>query len=208
MWNKEDWVAYVLDLPMIAEPGTVFEYCNSASFLLSAIIQETSGTDTLAYAQVNLFSPLGITEVEWQTNPQGIYTGWGGMRLEPRDMAKIGYLYLQNGVWEGEQIVHAAWVAASTAKYIDATLQDGYGYQWWLTDEGLYMALGYAGQFIFVVPELDLVAVFVSDLPEEEFYTPQQLMESYIIQAVDYGSGFEIIPPLFILHLNPMVGGA
>ena len=97
--------------------------------------------------------------------------------MQPVDMAKIGYLYLRQGQWEDKQLVPAAWVEASTRKHISATLQDGYGYQWWVTDDGIYMALGYAGQFIFVVPEVDLVVVFVSNLDEKDFYTPQKLLE-------------------------------
>jgi CubicO group peptidase (beta-lactamase class C family) len=98
-------------------------------------------------------------------------------------MAKIGYLYLNEGWWDGEQIVSTDWVAASTRKHIAATLQDGYGYQWWVTDSGVYMALGYAGQFIFVVPEKALVVAVTSDLEERDFYVPQQLLDNFVIPA-------------------------
>jgi CubicO group peptidase (beta-lactamase class C family) len=178
-----DWVQFVLDLPMEHAPGTHFEYCNGASFLLSAIVQEATGMTAREFADEHLFGPLGITDVEWPTNPDGINIGWGELHLRPHDIAKIGYLYLNEGHWDGEQIVPAEWVAASTRSHIDATLQDGYGYQWWIDDDGFYMALGYAGQFIYVVPELDMVVVFTSDLPEDEFYTPQTLLEEAIIPA-------------------------
>ncbi len=135
------------------------------------------------FADQHLFGPLGVTDVTWPKNPQGINIGWGELRMRPQDMAKIGYLYLNNGVWEGEQVVPAEWVAASTAEYISATLEDGYGYQWWVSDSGYYLALGYAGQFIFVMPEKDLVVVFTSDLEERDFYTPQNLLDEYIIPA-------------------------
>ena len=102
----------------------------------------------------------------------------------PHDMAKIGLLYLNHGVWDGAQIVPKEWVHRSTTKHIDATLQDGYGYQWWVDTPDVYMALGYAGQFIFVVPEYDLVAVFLSDLSEADFYTPQRLLDDFILPAV------------------------
>lgn len=184
MIESDDWVQYVLDLPMAEPPGTYFEYCNGGSFLLSAIIQETTGMTAEAYARENLFSPLGISEIEWPSNPQGISIGWGSLSMLPHDMAKIGLLYLNEGVWDGEQIVPQEWVRASTTKYIDATLQDGYGYQWWVDSPDVYMALGYAGQFIFVAPELDLVVVFTSDLPEAEFYTPQNLLNKFIIPAI------------------------
>ena len=102
----------------------------------------------------------------------------------PHDMLKIGYLYLNQGLWEGEQIVPAKWVAASTRKHMDGTLQDGYGYQWWIVDRDLYMALGYSGQYIVVAPEKRLVVVFTSALPEREFYLPHRFLNDYILPAV------------------------
>ena len=184
MRQTDDWVQFMLDLPMTEPPGTRFEYCNGASFLLSAIIQETTGMSASAFAEAHLFGPLGISDVEWPSNSQGITIGWGELRMRPHDMAKIGYLYLNKGQWDGEQIIPAAWVAASTRKHISATLQDGYGYQWWIADDGLYyMALGYAGQFIFVVPEHELVVAFTSDLSENDFYVPQTLLNDFVIPA-------------------------
>jgi CubicO group peptidase (beta-lactamase class C family) len=183
MRRSGDWVGFMLDLPMVEKPGTRFEYCNGGSFLLSAIVQETTGMSSRAFAEKRLFGPLGISDVVWPSNPQGISIGWGEMRMRPHDMAKIGYLYLKDGEWAGEQIVPADWVAAATRKHIDATLQDGYGYQWWVTDGGIYMALGYSGQYIVVVPEKDIVVVFTSQLAERDFYTPQRLLEGFIIPA-------------------------
>jgi len=184
MRQSQDWVNFVLDLPMVTSPGDQFEYCNGCSFLLSAIIQETTGMSTLDFARKYLFDPIGISEVTWPANMQGVNIGWGEMYLQPLDMAKFGYLYLKNGVWNGVQIIPPDWVALSTKKIVDGTLEDGYGYQWWVDDSGYYMALGYAGQFIFVIPEKELVVVFTSDLPESQFYTPQQLLETYIFPAV------------------------
>jgi len=184
MRRSEDWVQHMLDLPMAEEPGTYFEYCNGGSFLLSAILQEATGQTALAYAQEHLFGPLGISDVNWPANPQGISIGWGEMRMRPHDMLKIGYLYLNEGRWGNEQVVPAEWVAASTRKHMDGTLQGGYGYQWWVAGEGVYMALGYSGQYILVAPELDMVVVFTSELEEREFYVPQQLFEGYIRPAV------------------------
>lgn len=184
MLESDDWVQYVLDLPMAEPPGTHFEYCNGGSFLLSAIIQETTGMSAETYAMENLFEPLGISDIDWPSNPEGISIGWGNLSMLPLDMAKIGLLYLEGGVWDGVQIVPQEWVSESTRKHIDATLQDGYGFQWWIDSPELYMALGYAGQFIFVAPELDLVVVFTSDLSEDEFYTPQRLLDTFILPAV------------------------
>jgi CubicO group peptidase (beta-lactamase class C family) len=105
------------------------------------------------------------------------------LQMRPHDMAKFGYLFLNEGVWDGEQVLPAKWVEESTRKHIDATLEDGYGYQWWVFNPDVFLALGYGGQFIFIVPDKDLVAVFVSDLPEQQFYLPQDLLFEYIIPA-------------------------
>lgn len=198
MERSSDWVQFVLDLPMVDDPGTRFEYCNGASLLLSAILQEATGTNALEFAQEHLFGPLGITEVEWPTTPRGISTGWGGLRMHPRDMAKFGLLYLQGGRWEGEQVVSSEWVETSARKRIPATLQDGYGYQWWIAENGVYMALGYAGQFIFVVPSQDMVVVAVSDLDEQDFYVPQILLGEYIIPATKSSSPLPPNPAGFL----------
>jgi len=183
MRRSEDWVQYMLDLPMAEEPGAWFEYCNGGSFLLSAILQEMTGKTAFEYAQERLFGPLGIADVTWPASPQGISIGWSDMRMRPHDMLKIGYLYLNQGRWAGGQVVPAGWVAASTRKHIDGTLQEGYGYQWWVADGGVYMALGYGGQYILVAPELDMVVVFTSELAERDFYLPQRLFEAYIRPA-------------------------
>ena len=184
MRASEDWVQFVLDLPMAEEPGIRFEYCNSASFLLSAIIQETTGTSAAAFAEKHLFGPLGISDVVWPSNPQGINIGWGELRMRPHDMARIGYLYLNAGQWDGKQVVPAGWVEASTRKHVSArTLQNGYGYQWWIHPSGMYMALGYAGQYIVVVPQKDMVVVFTSDLSERQFFVPQELLDDFILPA-------------------------
>jgi len=185
MRDSEDWVRFVLDLPMVEEPGSRFEYCNGASYLLSAIIQNTTGMTALEYAQERLFSPLGITDVEWPSSTEGITMGYRELRLRPHDMAKIGYLYLNGGQWDGEQVVPAAWAEASTQEQISArTLQDGYGYQWWVDASGIYLALGYGGQFIFVAPEQDLVVVTTGMMIGESFGTPERLLKNFIIPAI------------------------
>jgi CubicO group peptidase (beta-lactamase class C family) len=183
MKDSNDWAQYVLDLPMVEVPGEKFEYCNGVSYLLSVIIQQSTNMKTLEFASKNLFGPLGITDVGWRTSPQGIDIGWGEMWLKAHDMAKIGWLYLNKGRWENKQIVPTAWVKQSTRGHIDATLFDQYGYQWWIDSAGFYMAVGYKGQFIFVVPDKNMVAVFTSDLPGADFPIPRYLLTEYIIPA-------------------------
>lgn len=185
MIQTDDWVRFMLDLPMAVPPGTRLEYCNGASFLLSAIIQETTGMTAFAFAEANLFTPLGISDVEWPSSPRGITIGYSELRMLPHDMAKIGFLYLNKGRWNGEQIIPAAWVGVSTDKHISAPYIGGYGYQWWTEDNGVYSAQGFAGQLIFVAPEHELVVVFSSNLSETDFRIPKMLVYYFIIPAVE-----------------------
>jgi len=144
MQKSGDWAQYIIDLPMAEAPGEKFEYCNGVSYLLSVIIQKTTHMKTLAFARKYLFGPLGIADVKWRSSPQGIEIGWGEMWLKPHDMAKISWLYLNRGQWDGNHIVPAAWVEASTRGHISSTLFPRYGYQWWI-DASYYMAVGYKG---------------------------------------------------------------
>ncbi len=184
MRASPDWIQYVLDLPMANAPGAKFDYSNCSSFLLSAILQETTGKNAFAFAREHLFGPLGIQEIAWPSNPQGITLGWGGIRMKPLDMAKFGFLYLNKGVWEGKQVVSSSWVETSTQEKIKArTLSDGYGYQWWVNEDGYYMALGYSGQYIVVLPQQNMIVVFTSALPSLSFFFPHLLLRNYILPA-------------------------
>jgi len=183
MRNSSDWAQYVLDLPMAESPGEKFEYCNGASYLLSVIIQNTTKMKTLDFARKHLFEPLGINDVEWKRSPQGIDAGYGEMWLKPHDMAKIGWLYLNKGRWGNMQIVSSEWVEVSTRGHIDATLFDHYGYQWWVDSSGYYMAVGFKGQRIFVVPEKNIVVVFTGDQTGGQGLILKNLLDFYIIPA-------------------------
>jgi CubicO group peptidase (beta-lactamase class C family) len=184
MRMSADWIQFMIDLPMVEVPGAHFEYCNGSSFLLSAILQQQTGMNALKFADKHLFGPLGISDIWWPSNPQGITIGWSKIRMQPRDMAKVGYLYLNNGLWDGKQIISSRWIKASTRKHIDATLLPGYGYQWWIVSPGIYTAVGRKGQFIMVASEKNIVAVFTSRLDPEDFYTPLILWAAYIMPAV------------------------
>lgn len=162
MEDSPDWVQFVLDLPMAEEPGIRFVYCSSNSHLLSGIINETTGINELAYANKTLFKPLGISNIIWPSDPQGNNRGWGDLHLTPHDMAKLGYLYLNNGKWDGKQIVPAEWVSESTREQVSLGEDEGYGYQWWVPDDDLperYDARGRGTQLITVVPEENLIIV-------------------------------------------------
>jgi CubicO group peptidase (beta-lactamase class C family) len=181
MMSSWDWVQFVLDRPMAAAPGTTFNYSSGGSHLLSAIVEEATGMRTIAFARAYLFEPLGISPGSWMSDPQGIAFGAGGVRLTPRDMAKLGQLYLQGGVWSGKQIVPAEWVEASVARQVRAHgAASYYGYQWWVRGSGIYAAHGYQGQRIFVIPDREMVVVFTADLPGN---VPSVLLSSFIIPA-------------------------
>jgi hypothetical protein len=183
MRSSNDWTRHVLDLPMEYTPGTRFEYCNGTSYLLSAIIQNTTGMRTLAFAEQFLFHPLGITDIDWATSPQGVDIGYSELWLKPADMARFGLLYLNNGRWHEKQIVPAAWVTESTRGQIDAEPGDQYGYQWWVDSSGYYAAAGHNGQFIFVVPDKNMVVVFTGELHGSNFLVPQRMLDEYILPA-------------------------
>ena len=168
---------------MAFEPGSRFEYTNGVSHLLSAIVTDATGMSSLEYARRELFQPLGITDVDWPTDVLGHNWGYANLRLTPHDMAKIGLLFLHEGQWENSQIVSTDWVGEATRRHQTGTMVDGYGYQWWVDDSGYYMALGYMGQFIFVVPGRDIVAVTTGS-SEETFNLNLSLIETYILAAV------------------------
>jgi CubicO group peptidase (beta-lactamase class C family) len=177
-----DWISFVLDSPMVAEPGRRFTYSSGNSHILAAIIQRSSGKDLYDFARASLFGPLGISDLRWERDPEGLPIGGWGLRLSPRDMAKLGYLYLHEGLWEGKQVVPAAWVRESTRPHIKADGGWGYGYQWWVDPAvPFFAARGRYGQAIFVVPSLDLVVVFTAHI--QPIDPEQELLESYIIPA-------------------------
>jgi CubicO group peptidase (beta-lactamase class C family) len=170
-------------------PGSLFFYDSGLPHLLSAIIQNGSGMTLQNYTEQEFFKPLGITGITWDSDPRGISTGATGLIFRPRDMAKIGYLYLHHGAWNGEQLLPKDWVDTSTTLHIETeglmntAEDDGYGYLWWIDSFGGYSAHGYGGQYIFVLPELDMVVVFTAGLPDSLFPAPKQLVQSYLIPA-------------------------
>ena len=123
MRHSQDWIQYVLDRPIVQPPGLKFQYNDLNADLLSAIITRISGDSALDYAQKHLFGPLGIADVVWNSDPHGNTDGGDGLYLQPRDIAKIGYLYLRNGIWDGNQIVRADWIDKVAYASIDAHMR-------------------------------------------------------------------------------------
>jgi len=160
MMESKDWVRFMLDLPMAEEPGRKFVYCSGGMHLISGVVSKATGMSAFDFARRWLFEPLGIHEAVWPADPQGVNHGWGDLHLHPRDMAKIGYLYLNHGMWDGKQIVSANWIADSTRMHAQTGSDSDYGYGWWVRPKDkLYEAVGRGGQRITVLPELKLVAV-------------------------------------------------
>ena len=165
-----DWVKFAVQLPQENNPGDIFNYNSSTSHLLSVILSKSTETSTLDFAKKYLFEPLGIQSAYWHQDPQGYYIGGFGLGLSARDLAKFGFLYLNNGYWNGQSIVSESWVKESTGQQIQSLSHPiygkfGYGYQWWVKkvdDCNSFRAWGRRGQFIAVVPKLDLVIVVTS----------------------------------------------
>jgi CubicO group peptidase (beta-lactamase class C family) len=183
LYGSRDWVKFVLDEPMRSPPGSEFNYCSGCSHLLSAILRQSTGMNPRDFARRELFEPLGITGAAWDTDAAGIPIGGWGLKLTPREMAKLGYLYLNGGEWDGRQILSSQWVETATREHTATDGELGYGYQWWIDPErGAYAALGRYGQTIFVVPDLDLIVVTTAALDGND--PVFDLIDQYIIPAV------------------------
>jgi CubicO group peptidase (beta-lactamase class C family) len=171
-----DWTKYILDRPMVGDPGTVWAYNSGAAILVGSAIREITGESPDAFARHALFAPLGIMGERWFRSPyDGLPHTGGGLYLRPLDLARIGYLVLRHGAWNGLQVVPRAWIDSSTRAvsqgapvYFDQ-FGSGYGWFWWTfptqrggTGEGVIAASGSGGQWLFVVPSLDLVVAIVA----------------------------------------------
>jgi len=162
-----DWVRYAITRPLVAEPGGARLYSTGNSHLLSAVLTQATGRSTWEYTREKIGEPLGIRLPRWPTDPQGIFFGGNEMRMTPRDMFRFGELYRNGGRHNGRQVVPEEWVRRSWSSLAVARISgDGYGYGWFVTragDHPVYYAWGYGGQFIFVVPDLELTVVTTSD---------------------------------------------
>ena len=163
MRRTDDWPAFALALPMRAAPGTQYAYCSCNNHLLSAILSARTGGSALAFARTHLFDPLGITTASWPADYHGRTHGWGDLHLFPHDLAKIGELYRNGGVWKGRRILSESWVRQSTQPHVRVRDGVGYGYSWWINtarEPAIYEAVGRGGQRVAVVPDKELVIVF------------------------------------------------
>jgi CubicO group peptidase (beta-lactamase class C family) len=161
MRANSNWIKFAVDRKSVFEPGNKFIYDSPGMHILSAILQNSTGKTSFEFAKEYLFEPLGIKEAIWASDGQGYTFGWGDLYLHPRDAAKIGYLWLNNGNWENKQIVPAKWVKESVKIQMKTGRGDYYGNGWWISPEnnGNFIASGRGGQFIRVFPSMNLIAV-------------------------------------------------
>ncbi len=160
--DGDDWVAATLALPLVHNPGSAFNYSTPVSHVFSAVLTRATGMSTCAFAYKYLFDPIGITLESWPKDPQGIHVGGNSIYITPREMARFGLLFLNNGQWDGQQVVPAEWVKTSLAPKRRAY----YGFYWWIDRLGkyrVYQAIGYGGQWICLIPDLDLMVVSTAD---------------------------------------------
>jgi CubicO group peptidase (beta-lactamase class C family) len=196
-----DWIAaddqlmYVLNKSLIYTPGERFDYSDGAAHLASVVLSQAVGTSAHEFAREHLFDPLGVGRTEWWVDNQGYNFGGVGLGIRSRDMVKFGRLYLDGGTSNGRRIISSEWVDASTRPQIPTDPDDPdsseYGYFWWIDGcsvHSCYRASGYSGQLIFVVPDLDLVAVVTSDWSGDRNRAIANWYNAYVLIA------YEVLP--------------
>ncbi len=197
MFNSSDPIGYALSRDLHSAPGTIFEYCNANTNILGEIVRRVSGVRLDQFSRSHLFDPLGVEDLEWQMMPNQVVFASGDLRLRPRDMAKVGQLFLRMGHWEGEDVVSEEWVGTATSRHVNLDprfyVGDGYGYGWWHWDlysggkvHRTYQASGWGGQWIVVIPEYDMVVVSTGgNYYQAEPMPIQKILTEYIFPAVD-----------------------
>ncbi|MDX1385300.1 MAG: serine hydrolase, partial [Thermoanaerobaculia bacterium] len=193
---QPDWMRLALDAPMVADPGARLAYGSANPMLLGGVLESAVGEPLERFAKRALLGPLGIDSYRWALDPTGsIYLG-GGMYLRPRDMLKLGQLVLAGGRWDGRRLLSESWIRAATASYGPLTNvrdRNEYGYLWWhhdyrVGDRSIHAieARGNGGQYVFVVPELELVAAITSGnyRNRDLLHQPEEILERFILPAV------------------------
>jgi len=196
MVRSDDPIRYVIERPVVSPPGATFTYNSGLSIVLGQVIFKVSGLRADKFAERHLFEPLGITDFYWVKYPDDIVQTGGGLYLRPRDMAKLGQLFLDGGRRNGKQIVSEPWVKESTGCRVDgakieaAAKSSGYGYQWWLgsfrvgdRDVPSYSARGRGGQFIIVLPDQQMVVVFTSPPDNPLMFQPLDIINRDVLPA-------------------------
>ena len=177
--KEKNWINSILNLPVNVKNFGQFQYSSAVSHLLSVIIAKSSNTSTKEFAMKYLFKPIGISKnIQWMKDPQGINIGGYGLKLKPRDLAKFGFLYLNQGIWKDKQIIPKEWIVESLQNY-----GEGYGYHVWITKIGdfdAFMAAGYGGQYLTCIPKLDLMIVITSKSDIRRWRNPRYIIDKFI----------------------------
>ncbi|MEM7282315.1 MAG: serine hydrolase [Pseudomonadota bacterium] len=204
MYIIEDWVGFVLDLPVKgyapwetkpweSEYGRSFSYCTAGTFLLGAIVEQATNRTLAEFADEVLHEPLGITAPEWPVSPLGVHQGGGGTRYRTRDLAKIGEMVRNSGRWQGRRILPKDWIEESTKAHVQARDGVDYGYQWWRFsfaesgDDVWHWAMsGNGGNYVLVYPQAKLVTVITSRAFGRPYMhsQSQRLYNDYILKAL------------------------
>jgi CubicO group peptidase (beta-lactamase class C family) len=198
MFYSDDPLAYVLWCPLLYQPGTQFLYNSGGTNVLGAIIEKYTGMSLLEFGNKYLFDPLNIEEVEWRRMPSDYYFASSGLSLSPRELAKIGYIFLNNGYWGNDQIINPDWITESVQEHIETQgrtlpLAYGYGYQWWLEDfqandhtYNSYFAAGWGDQYMFIFPGEKLIIVFTGgNYLKGGKISPFSIVPDYILSALE-----------------------
>jgi CubicO group peptidase (beta-lactamase class C family) len=196
LFLEDDPIRFVLSKPLDSAPGERFFYNSGAVNVLAAIIARVAAMKFLDYANARLFDPLGTKGGMWQAFPAGGTFASGGLFLRARELAKIGQLFLDDGVWQGRQIVGAGWIAGSQQEHVATSgfpFAQSYGYLWWIreftargTTHRCFFAAGWGDQYLFIIPDLDMVIVFnCGNFTASARISPFDLVEGYILAAVD-----------------------
>lgn len=194
--DGSDWIAEILAVPLEHPPGDRFNYSTGNTHVVSGVLQAATGTSTCAFAQRELFQKMGITAEHWGRDPMGVFSGGYNVYLTPRELAKFGVLFAQGGSWDGEQVVPAATVADA---FTERTPKgpDGFGYSggWWTRDisgHDTYIAWGWGGQFLYVIPSLDLVFSTTQNTHEDHDNVEidaDAFVRDVLVPAVETGHG-------------------
>ena len=184
-----NWIKGFFAVPVEHQPGTHFLYNTGATYMLSAIIQKTTGQKLVDYLRPRLFDPLGIDQAVWEESPQGINTGGFGLSITTESIARFGQLYLQNGNWQGKQIIPEAWIAEATRSQIsngtdpNSEWAQGYGYQFWRCRHNAYRGDGAFGQYCIIMPEQDAVIAITAGLADMQ--KPMNLIWDILLPAMN-----------------------
>ena len=185
-----NWINAFFEVPVLHTPGNHFLYNTGATYMLSAIVQKTTGMKLVDYLEPRLFEPLGIANATWQESPEGISTGGIGLSLKTEDIARFGQLYLQKGMWRGRRILPEAWVEAATSLQMpngedaQSDWTQGYGYQFWRSRHGAYRGDGVFGQYCIVMPEQEAVLAITGGIALESMQEPLDLIWELLLPAI------------------------